>query len=67
MARVFERERTFADMIYHPIERLIYKLTGIASAISNLLGEPPGSDMDSDVQRLLSNHDFCDRAIRTRC
>jgi potassium-transporting ATPase potassium-binding subunit len=29
MARAFERERTFADMIFRPIERLIYKLTGI--------------------------------------
>lgn len=29
MARVFERERTFADSIFRPIERLIYKLTGI--------------------------------------
>jgi potassium-transporting ATPase potassium-binding subunit len=29
MARVFERERTFADRIFRPIERLIYRLTGI--------------------------------------
>ena len=29
MARVFERERTFADFIFRPIERLIYRLTGI--------------------------------------
>src|SRR5580693_2751021 len=29
MARVFERERTFADRILRPIERLIYRLTGI--------------------------------------
>ena len=29
MARVFERERTFADVIFRPIERLIYRLTGI--------------------------------------
>ena len=29
MARVFERERTFADGIFRPIERLIYRLTGV--------------------------------------
>jgi K+-transporting ATPase ATPase A chain len=29
MARVFERERTFADRIFRPIERLIYRFTGI--------------------------------------
>ena len=29
MARVFERERTFADRFFRPIERLIYRLTGI--------------------------------------
>jgi K+-transporting ATPase ATPase A chain len=29
MARVFERQRTFADRIFRPIERLIYRLTGI--------------------------------------
>jgi potassium-transporting ATPase potassium-binding subunit len=29
MARVFERERTFFDVLARPIERLIYKLTGI--------------------------------------
>jgi potassium-transporting ATPase potassium-binding subunit len=29
MARVFERESTFADRVFRPIERLIYRLTGI--------------------------------------
>ena len=29
MARVFEREHTFADRFFRPIERLIYRLTGI--------------------------------------
>jgi potassium-transporting ATPase potassium-binding subunit len=29
MARVFEREGTFADRVFRPIERLIYRLTGI--------------------------------------
>lgn len=29
MARVFARERTFADPIFRPIERLIYRLTGV--------------------------------------
>jgi K+-transporting ATPase ATPase A chain len=29
MARVFERERTFADPLLRPVERLIYRLTGI--------------------------------------
>ena len=29
MARVFEREHTFADPILRPIERLIYRLTGV--------------------------------------
>ena len=29
MARVFERERTLADRIFRPMERLIYRLTGI--------------------------------------
>src|SRR6266478_31402 len=29
MARVFERVRTFADRIFRPVERLIYRLTGI--------------------------------------
>src|ERR1700677_871165 len=29
MARVFERERTFADGIFRPFERLVYRLTGI--------------------------------------
>src|SRR6202522_3670089 len=32
MARVFERERTFADGVFRPIERLIYRLTGIDEA-----------------------------------
>ncbi len=29
MARVFERERTFADLLFRPIERLLYKVSGI--------------------------------------
>lgn len=29
MARVFERERTFADRLFGPIERLLYRVTGI--------------------------------------
>src|SRR3984957_13721700 len=29
MARVFERERTWADGVFRPVERLIYRLTGI--------------------------------------
>ncbi len=29
MARVFERERTFADGVFRPLERLVYRLTGI--------------------------------------
>jgi potassium-transporting ATPase potassium-binding subunit len=29
MARVFERERTFADRVFRPLEKLIYRLTGI--------------------------------------
>ncbi len=29
MARVFERERTFADLVFRPIERLLYKVSGI--------------------------------------
>jgi K+-transporting ATPase ATPase A chain len=29
MARVFERERTFADPVFRPIERLLYRITGI--------------------------------------
>jgi K+-transporting ATPase ATPase A chain len=29
MARVFERERTFADRLFRPLERLVYRLTGI--------------------------------------
>jgi potassium-transporting ATPase potassium-binding subunit len=29
MARVFERERTFADRVFRPVERLIYRMTGI--------------------------------------
>jgi K+-transporting ATPase ATPase A chain len=29
MARVFERERTFADRLFRPLERFIYRLTGI--------------------------------------
>lgn len=29
MSRVFEREHTFADRVFRPIERLIYRLTGI--------------------------------------
>jgi K+-transporting ATPase ATPase A chain len=29
MAHVFERERTFADRLFRPLERLIYRLTGI--------------------------------------
>jgi len=32
MARVFERESTFADPVFRPIERLIYRLTGIDEA-----------------------------------
>ncbi len=29
MARVFERERTFADALLRPVERLLYRLSGI--------------------------------------
>ena len=29
MARVFAREKTFADRLFRPVERLIYRLTGI--------------------------------------
>jgi potassium-transporting ATPase potassium-binding subunit len=29
MARVFERQKTFADRAFRPVERLIYRLTGI--------------------------------------
>ncbi|MBC7911879.1 MAG: potassium-transporting ATPase subunit KdpA [Pyrinomonadaceae bacterium] len=29
MARVFEREKTFLDFLLRPLERLIYKLTGV--------------------------------------
>src|ERR1700691_2058633 len=29
MTRVFNRERTFLDPVLRPIERLIYKLTGV--------------------------------------
>src|SRR6201987_3187770 len=29
MARVFEREHTFADRVFRPIKRLIYRLSGI--------------------------------------
>jgi K+-transporting ATPase ATPase A chain len=29
MARVFERERTFADVFFRPVEQLLYRLTGI--------------------------------------
>jgi K+-transporting ATPase ATPase A chain len=32
MARVFERERTLADGVFRPIERLVYRLTGIDEA-----------------------------------
>src|SRR5271156_6353281 len=32
MTRVFERERTWADRIFRPIERLVYRLTGIDEA-----------------------------------
>jgi len=32
MARVFEREHTFADRFFRPMERLIYRLTGIDEA-----------------------------------
>jgi K+-transporting ATPase ATPase A chain len=29
MARVFERERTFADRFFGPVERLLYRVTGV--------------------------------------
>jgi len=29
MARVFERERTFADPLFNPVERLLYRITGV--------------------------------------
>ncbi len=29
MARVFERERTFADPLFNPVERLFYRITGV--------------------------------------
>ena len=32
MARVFNRERTFLDPVLRPIERLVYKLTGVDEA-----------------------------------
>ena len=36
MARVFEGQPTFLDPVLHPVERLIYRLTGIE----------PGAEMD---------------------
>ena len=32
MTRVFERERTFADRVFGPIERLLYRLTGVSES-----------------------------------
>ena len=32
MVRVFARERTFADIVFRPLERLIYKVSGIDEA-----------------------------------
>ena len=32
MARVFDREKTFVDPLFRPLERLLYKLTGIDEA-----------------------------------
>src|SRR5260370_3653458 len=32
MAGVFERERTFADRVFRPLEQLVYRLTGIDEA-----------------------------------
>jgi potassium-transporting ATPase potassium-binding subunit len=32
MARVFNRERTFLDPLMHPIERLLYRVTGVDEA-----------------------------------
>lgn len=29
MARVFEKERTFADRFFNPIERMLYRITGV--------------------------------------
>jgi len=29
MARVLERQRTFADPLFNPIERLLYRATGV--------------------------------------
>ena len=29
MARVFQRERTFMDPVFRPVERLVYRLTGV--------------------------------------
>jgi len=29
MTKVFEREKTFADVVFRPVERLIYRVTGI--------------------------------------
>ncbi|MDQ2833813.1 MAG: potassium-transporting ATPase subunit KdpA [Acidobacteriota bacterium] len=32
MARVFEREHTFADRVFRPVEKLIYRMTGVDEA-----------------------------------
>ena len=29
MARVFEREKTFLDFVFRPVERLLYRVTGV--------------------------------------
>ena len=37
MAHVFNREKTFLDPVLRPIERLIYKLTGVDEAARDAL------------------------------
>ncbi|MGB6973919.1 MAG: potassium-transporting ATPase subunit KdpA [Terracidiphilus sp.] len=61
MTRVFERERTFANVLFRPLERTIYKLTGIDEkhemrwteyAISMLLFSASSMLLTYFVQRL---------------
>ena len=43
MTRVFERERTFADILFRPVERLLYRVSGIDEAHEMVWTEYAGS------------------------
>ena len=55
MTRVFNREKTFLDPLLRPIEKLVYRLTGVDE--TNEMGWKEYAGAHADVQR--RHHGCC--------